>query len=82
MLDEWIPFHSSYVVGGKFSVPPGTKFPIRAHTKGTLWIRFDSGFVCHYENVSWTIWEGLLNADSKGKFHHQAIRHLPYKAGE
>ncbi len=79
MLDEWIEFHSSYVVAGKFSVPEGTKFPLKPHTKGTLWCRFDSGVVAEYPNVSYTIWDGLCDAESKGKYHHRAIRHLPYK---
>lgn len=81
MLDEWIEFHSSYVVAGMFSVPPETKFPVKPATKGTLWIRFDSGFVAKYPDVRYTVWEGLLAADSKGKYHWAAIRPLPYVPG-
>ncbi len=81
MVDEWIDFHSSYVVAGKFSFPPGTKFPTKQRQPGTLWCQFKDGFVAVYRDVPFIVWEQLLAAESKGKFHHAAIRGLPYSPG-
>ena len=44
----------------------------------TLTIQFRSGRVYEYYNVPLTIYEGLLNAPSKGKFHHEYIKYSYY----
>lgn len=44
----------------------------------TLTIQFRSGRVYEYYNVPLTIYEGLLNAPSKGKFHHKYIKYSYY----
>jgi hypothetical protein len=78
MLDEWIEFDSSYVGAGKFSFPPGTTFPTKQRQLGTLYCRMKNGskgdVVCVYPDTPYIVWEQLLAAESKGKFHHAAIR--------
>lgn len=35
---------------------------------GDLYIKYKSGVICHYEDVPFEMWQGLLNASSKGKY--------------
>ncbi len=82
MLDEWIEFHSSYVQAGKFSFPKGTQYPTKQRQEGTMSLRMGDPkkgtVVCVYPDVPYIVWEQLLAAESKGKFHHAAIRGLFY----
>lgn len=41
----------------------------------TLYIQFHSGGRYKYFNVPAYIYQGLLNADSKGKYHHAHIKY-------
>lgn len=44
-----------------------------------LLIRFKSGAVYAYAEVPRRVYDGLMNADSKGKFHHNSIKgHYPF----
>lgn len=84
MLDEWLEFDSSYVAAGKFSLPAGAKLPAKPRQLGTLWCRMKGkglkpDVICRYDNVPYTVWVGLLEAASKGTYHHRAIRPLGYK---
>lgn len=45
---------------------------------GTLTIAFRNGSVYEYYNVPQYIFEGLLSAPSKGKYHHRYIKPYPY----
>jgi hypothetical protein len=44
----------------------------------TLTIEFRSGHIYEYYNVPLNIFEGLLAAPSKGRFHHRYIKRYPY----
>lgn len=47
---------------------------------GTLEIEFYSGGVYQYSNVPPSIYQGLMNAFSKGSYHHAYIKNsYPYK---
>lgn len=41
---------------------------------GTLTIQFHSGSMYEYYNVPQHIYDGLLSAPSKGKYHHRHIK--------
>lgn len=43
-----------------------------------LRIKFKSGAVYEYWDVPEAVWEGLKNAESKGKYFYSAIRNGPY----
>jgi len=46
----------------------------------TLEIEFHSGHVYQYFNVSESIYNGLMNAASHGKYHHRRIKdNYPYE---
>lgn len=44
------------------------------HLTETLTIQFLSGHVYEYYNVPKFIYEGLMSAPSKGKYHHRYIK--------
>lgn len=44
------------------------------YENGTLYIRFNSGGLYSYSNVPFSIYNDLLNADSKGQFFHRYIK--------
>lgn len=80
MLDEWIEFHSSYVVAGKFSLDK-QEFPAKKLQSGTLSLQFKSGYVAVYKGVPLTVWEGMLEAPSKGVYFHRSVRGRGYSEG-
>lgn len=45
----------------------------------TLYIRFHSGGVYAYPTVSESLFRQFMAAPSKGKFHAQFIKHLPFQ---
>ena len=45
---------------------------------GTLTIAFHNGRIYEYYNVPQDIFEGLISAPSKGKYHYRYIKHYPY----
>ncbi len=81
MVDEWLDFISSYVVAGKFETLPGTKFPLKPMTRGTMLLQFESGYVAVYRDTPYTIWLGMVEAESKGTYHWRAVRGRPYSQG-
>lgn len=50
-----------------------------AFESNTLYIRFHNGSVYAYPNASKSLFDQLLVAPSKGKFHAQFIKNLPYQ---
>ena len=46
------------------------------YENGTLNVVFNSGTTYRYDNVPQSIYEGLENADSKGKYFMSNIRNL------
>ena len=44
-------------------------------TSKTLEIEFHEGRIYQYSNVPFEIFTGLMNAPSKGKFHHRCIKY-------
>jgi len=63
--------------------PPGRKgFWAQAAAYDTeaaaLFIRYQSGVVCMYENIHQQLFLNLINAPSAGKWIHQHIYHYPY----
>lgn len=50
------------------------------YENGTLYIAFNSGGVYSYSNVPVSVYQGLMNAGSHGKYFHQYIKNVyPYK---
>lgn len=45
----------------------------------TLIIQFHGGLIYAYYNVPQSIFEGLMSASSKGRFHHKYIKPYPYR---
>lgn len=64
-VSDWISFTSSYVKAGFYD-------------NGNLFLRFKSGVVCQYAEVPGDVWNGLLDASSKGKFFHKHIKGRSY----
>lgn len=63
----WHAWKSSNVIGGHYD--PETQI---------LWIRFNNSYYV-YSEVPPRVWQGLLSAASKGKFHNTAIKwQFPY----
>lgn len=48
------------------------------YSNGTLTILFRNGRTYEYYNVPQHIFEGLLSAPSKGRYHHRYIKPYPY----
>ena len=47
---------------------------------GTLWISFHSGSLYEYTGVPLSVYQGLMAADSHGKYFHAHIRNVyPYR---
>ena len=44
---------------------------------GELQVQFQNGRIYSYQNVPMEIYQGLVNAPSKGTFFAQAIRNMP-----
>ena len=47
-------------------------------TSSTLEIEFHSGGIYQYDGVPKEIYDGLLSADSKGKYFHRNIKNAGY----
>ncbi len=47
-------------------------------TSSTLEIEFHSGGIYQYDGVPQEIYDGLLSADSKGKYFHRNIKNAGY----
>ncbi len=43
-----------------------------------LFITFHSGDTYRYSGIPLSVYEGLLNASSKGSYHHNFIKKYPY----
>lgn len=46
------------------------------YENGTLYIRFNSGGLYSYSNVSISVFNGLLATDSKGKYFDRNIKNI------
>ena len=46
---------------------------------GTLTIQFRNNRIYEYFNVPQHIFDGLLTAPSKGRYHHKYIKRYPYR---
>lgn len=65
---EWVPVVSSNIARIRYQ-----------ETSLTLEIEFHGGRVYQYFDVPLHVFDGLKNADSKGKYFHQSIRgHFRY----
>lgn len=62
---DWIPMPSSWLREAYYD-------------NGNLFVRFKSGVVCQYAEIPGDVWNGLLDAGSKGKFFHQHIKGRSY----
>ena len=50
------------------------------YENNTLYIRFHSGSVYEYANVPTNVYQGFMNASSKGTYHHHFIKNMyPYR---
>lgn len=72
----WVYVTSSNLYTVKFIVP---SMNIPGYDINTLIITFHSGHRYEYYGVPRFVFQALLNASSKGKFHHAAIKYkYPY----
>ncbi|WP_365922761.1 KTSC domain-containing protein [uncultured Weissella sp.] len=45
----------------------------------TLFVQFNNGSEYAYPNASKSLFNGLMNASSAGRYHAAFIKHLPYR---
>ena len=75
---SWLGVSSSNLEAIRWAALPAERRS--ADPVGLLQVRFHSGSVYEYKGVPLSVYQALLDAPSKGKYHHRAIRlSYPYR---